>query len=568
LPSLATLTDAYQQPDDTMPVEPIYTAPPVRLIMNMNQEGTPRLEQPVAVETRPEPLPSTDQSLQYFGLSPSTETRPEPIPTIDVGNNFGLDQPFSAGTTIGNRIAGLVPGEERYQLWPERVVREGLSAAHDYMQPNPYPEGTEENEEFERLRQNALPEVGLRMSALAGSGGLGSTTDATLGSAPFLRPALKYEGKIYKAPEGGQHLDALPAHLADEFQKQAMSGEDISNFNFGFMNHKGQFLDREKALDYAIQQGLMSPHDAKYGALTSTLLADSSKEAAAIQAAKPQIKGFEDYNDWFHGTTNEFNKFSKSKGNIESHGGQYPHFTNSSIDASANYAGIGPDLTARIENRAEQIFNQKASKYDKGEVGDDYGKVMTAAKKQATAELVGEHEGAVIPVNLKLDNPISLVDRRPTYLDFNPKYNAEGDIVKENPLAVKLYNSLQKQSKKYDFDAGKVMGDLPVYDEVKAFDLDKALRNSKHLMYAQDSKGKLAASHIIANIYKDMGFDGIVMDAKAAFPHMKNIPEGTLHAISLKKNTVQSKLTEQTLFSNKYSLVPVQGNPFEQKENK
>ena len=63
-----------------------------------------------------------------------------------------------------------------------------------------------------------------------------------------------------------------------------MNGEDISNFNFGFMNHKGQFLDREAALKYAVDQGLMSPHDAKFGALTSTMMADSSKEGAAIGA--------------------------------------------------------------------------------------------------------------------------------------------------------------------------------------------------------------------------------------------------------------------------------------------
>lgn len=75
-----------------------------------------------------------------------------------------------------------------------------------------------------------------------------------------------------------------------------MSGEDISNFNFGFMNHKGQFLDREKALKYAIDEGLMSPHDAKYGALTSTLMADSSKPAVAINSIKdhPFPEGYYD----------------------------------------------------------------------------------------------------------------------------------------------------------------------------------------------------------------------------------------------------------------------------------
>ena len=84
-------------------------------------------------------------------------------------------------------------------------------------------------------------------------------------------------------------MDAIPPNLQDTFTQQAMNGEDISNFNFGFMNHKGQFLDREAALKYAVDQGLMSPHDAKFGALTSTMMADSSKEAAAIDLLKQDI---------------------------------------------------------------------------------------------------------------------------------------------------------------------------------------------------------------------------------------------------------------------------------------
>src|SRR5229473_3439005 len=65
----------------------------------------------------------------------------------------------------------------------------------------------------------------LDMSALAGTGGLAGVGEgagaATLGTGPFLRPALKYEGKIYKAPMGGEHMDAVPPSLRNEFTKQA-----------------------------------------------------------------------------------------------------------------------------------------------------------------------------------------------------------------------------------------------------------------------------------------------------------------------------------------------------------
>ncbi|MGE9010570.1 hypothetical protein ACO2JO_18450 [Leptospira interrogans] len=87
-----------------------------------------------------------------------------------------------------------------------------------------------------------------------------------------LLPALNYEDEIYVAPLNGQHLDALPKHLADDFHQKAMSGDDISKFNFGFVTDKGDFLNREDALKYAIEVGLLHPSNAQYVALTSGLL--------------------------------------------------------------------------------------------------------------------------------------------------------------------------------------------------------------------------------------------------------------------------------------------------------
>ena len=163
---------------------------------------------------------------------------------------------------VANRLLGL-NGQERYQTWPEKLVRDALNAPHAVSQPNLYPEGSEENSWFEDQRNKAMVPAAMSMAAVAGTGGIagvGEDAGAVLGSAPFLRPALKYQGKIYKAPmrPDAQHLDAIPDSLYPEFQKQAMSGEDISNFNFGFMNHKGQFLNREDALDYAIKEGLLN----------------------------------------------------------------------------------------------------------------------------------------------------------------------------------------------------------------------------------------------------------------------------------------------------------------------
>jgi hypothetical protein len=87
----------------------------------------------------------------------------------------------------------------------------------------------------------------------------------------------------------------------------AMSGEDISHYNFGFVNDKGQFLNREKALDYGINTGLIDPHAGKYGALTSTLMADSSKPGTAIEAMAKTASPF------FSALEHNVNQISQSK---------------------------------------------------------------------------------------------------------------------------------------------------------------------------------------------------------------------------------------------------------------
>lgn len=95
-----------------------------------------------------------------------------------------------------------------------------------------------------------------------------------LRSGAVLRPALQYEGEVYIAPLNGQHLDALPPELVNRFRHRSLSGGDISKFKFGFINDKGDFLNREVALKYAIDNGLLHPDSARYGTLTSAMLVE------------------------------------------------------------------------------------------------------------------------------------------------------------------------------------------------------------------------------------------------------------------------------------------------------
>jgi hypothetical protein len=289
------------------------------------------------IKTQSDRLPAaTDNKDIDAALLPDADTRSDIVRHLS-------DAPFSEGTKAGNRLFGT-GGEDRYQTWPERMIRSGATLAGDALHGDfgytpglrredvtdiPAPQEPTEDSTWLGKKlgiapvsaepQDPLIERAQDMAGMAGGAGLSTGVEgagaAALGSAPFLRPALKMGDKIYKAPVGGEHIDALPQNLRSDYYNDALAGNDISKYNFGFMNHKGQFLDREKALDYAVNEGLVDPSAAKQGALTSTILEDSSVGAplSALERAKQQ--GFDTDNTLYHGTSKDvdFKKFKDSR---------------------------------------------------------------------------------------------------------------------------------------------------------------------------------------------------------------------------------------------------------------
>jgi hypothetical protein len=256
----------------------------------------------------------------------------------------------------------------------------------------------------------------------------------------------------------------------------------------------------------------------------------------AIERAK--ALGFNVNEPVYHGTTHEFTQFGGKLHNPEGHLGAGHYFTTSPADASINYANLNsPDLSNRIEKTTEDILSHNDI-YDWSTGDKNYNKAFEQAKKQ----IAGQNEGNIIPAYLKSKSLLDISPESNTWLDFTPKYNKQGDFVKDNPNTIKLYKSLQKQGKTYNFNPDNVMADLELYDQVNAHDLDKALRNSEPLMYAEHPRtGALAGNEVLRNIYKDLGYDTVKMNANAAFPKMfEQIPEDVSHIIVNKPNQIRS----------------------------
>lgn len=215
----------------------------------------------------------------------------EPEPELPV--TFSEEPPdLTKSSPLSNNVDKILNAlfrddEKRLQLWPERLLRAGATAAGD-VAAGKVPLWSIDNETGDVHTSPQMIEKAQEISALAGSGGLANPAKgATLNATPSLRPALRHKEKLYKGKPGQEHQDIIPDSLYNDFQKKAMSGDDLAEYNFGFVNDKGHFLSREDALKYGIDNGLIDPQAGKFGTLTSTMFADSSKPGTAIEAMKP-----------------------------------------------------------------------------------------------------------------------------------------------------------------------------------------------------------------------------------------------------------------------------------------
>ena len=239
----------------------------------------------------------------------------------------------------------------------------------------------------------------------------------------------------------------------------------------------------------------------------------------------------------YHGTTHDFEEFQTGKGNSEGHyGGNVFYFTTSKDDASRNYAGEGPDLTRRIEQRAERL-------YDYGEVAD-----MDEARQVAKSELKGTHEGAVLPVYLSLKNPVIVENGKGTTFELEQNYDEETDEYgDETGTGAELLECLKYIPLDYGVrDTSKTISEIsdPLYDgTLTAYKFEQIARGMNGFIDADNGPGE-----IIAAIYKEMGFDGIIQkNVNEDFKGMA-LQKGDTHMIAFYPNQIKSALGNKGTF--------------------
>ena len=272
-----------------------------------------------------------------------------------------------------------------------------------------------------------------------------------------------------------------------------------------------------------------------------------------LKRAKEQ--GFDSDQLWYHGSTHDIEQMRPDLLNPESHFGKGYYLTTSPADASKNYAGMGPDLTQRIQMRAEQIANDLDVDYDDPK-----------ALKQATEELKGQSDGVIYPVITRSQKTFDISSDGDTFLDYKlPDLDpedyldeADGDIDLARDLAfddsfnyepegdlVEFINSIANDPRIEGDDAQKIISAIQdtAFEDggIAATDLDRIMRKTEFFATDYDT-GQMVNNEVYRQALENAGFDSVVHDGDIFLnvSFNKNIEPGTKHKIIFAPENIRS----------------------------
>jgi RNA:NAD 2'-phosphotransferase (TPT1/KptA family) len=263
----------------------------------------------------------------------------------------------------------------------------------------------------------------------------------------------------------------------------------------------------------------------------------------------------------YHGSTHSFEKFDPSRSDLEGHHGKGMYFTDSKEDVGRNYATEeGPDLTNRIERRAEEIWDEMLE--ERGEMppyGDpEYERAWEEVRATARKEVAGESRGVVYPVYLRIERPVNVWKGGGTW--FETRHNEETG--RESGSGVRLYNAVLKAGQQLGVDGFKIwedavgMGEL--YDDFSAFQFEEAMRRNEAELLEDP---QATVGEFLSTVYRIMGFDGVVMaDADKQFPNM-GIPPGTTHYVVWNPRQAKSAIGNPGTFNPRSPRMTVAKSP-------
>jgi hypothetical protein len=221
----------------------------------------------------------------------------------------------------------------------------------------------------------------------------------------------------------------------------------------------------------------------------------------ASRMARAQEQGW--VGGYYHGTTANVRAFDLSKANIESDWGAGVYLSNTPGDVASNYAGLGPDLTNKIEREAERIASETDRDYNDPEV-----------IAEARAKWVA-NEGMTMPLMVRLRNPVIVGGPNETKFTYEEAYDEETDEYGEpTGTLIDFMESLGRAAENFDdADVSDAVSRLQEramdYGEIGISDAVAIVK--EFVPYAADPNTRdMANNELIRQSLEDMGFDGII----------------------------------------------------------
>ena len=331
----------------------------------------------------------------------------------------------------------------------------------------------------------------------------------------------------------------------------------------------------------------------------SVFMSVGKKLAEGAQTRMARARDTNYTTDTYHGSTHDLTDMDASKTNVEGDWGQGIYSSSNIDDVNENYAGVGPDLTARIEQQKDRLKDDILDEIEKNGLettlqrysellndsvstkfindiekyrDNDQGFAEDLADIVARKQIKGSNDGVVYPLKQNTEGFATIGGKDRTIVegrdyhaeareeiqrsDYDGEYDYE-DAVEE--YAFDLMNS------DYDTNYQKVLevidkrgGGVSVDDLADAFEgdsvdltkLDEIIRKSQ--IYAEDDAGNFIPNGAVsAEILQNLGFKGVIDNtANAKFGSardrgrpMGGMDEDTVHYITFEgaENQIRSR---------------------------
>lgn len=305
-----------------------------------------------------------------------------------------------------------------------------------------------------------------------------------------------------------------------EYLKQRKAGERIE-----------EAAKRANAVADAAAEGRTLKQDVILDPETRTANFKAWAKGAPVVESAASYKGGPGVFQVFHGTTHTgIDEINPKAGEMIGALGQGFYTTTNPEDASANYANRkGPDARYRADRLAEKYWIKD-------------GMPWPEAQEKALSEILGSSEGAVMPVYVRMNNPL---DTRKSGTSFTGREYTR--LIKTiNDLAATLPGTdvgpaVAIMNNQYE-NTGHVSA-RDAYDLLKKFGhFDANDRNPSPVPRAVER----GYGQFFQDLAKRLGYDGLIEPAGQKYPSMNGMTKDTLHIVPFNGTQVKGKFNRGT----------------------